>query len=336
MSVPRPVTSVRAIKVRPHNRTELPEQVVTEEPLQIQVAGPGQEPTPLAVTMRTPGHDFDLAVGFVVTEGVAGPPDIKSVAYCDEPAGAEGWGGPGAEGWGGPGAEGRGGPGAEGWGGPGAEGWGGPGAEGWGGPGGNGAARYNVVTVRLGRRWHQSGPPRSFRASASCGLCGKTTIDEIEAACPPVGPAAPLPASVVRRLPDRLRSNQKVFDRTGGLHAAGLFDRGGDLWCVREDVGRHNAVDKVVGHTILGPPRPEAAGDGQPALAGWVLVVSGRVSFEIVQKAALAGIGTIAAVSAPSSLAVDAARRIGVAVLGFVRDESFNVYSHPERVAFDR
>jgi FdhD protein len=130
-------------------------------------------------------------------------------------------------------------------------------------------------------------------------------------------------------LPDQLRRSQQVFERTGGLHAAGLFDPTGHPWCVREDVGRHNAVDKLAGHLVLN----QWSG---PSLAGCVLMISGRVSFEIVQKAALCGIGIIAAVSAPSSLAVAAADRLGVAVAGFVRDGSFNVYSHPERFAFDR
>jgi FdhD protein len=273
------VTSVRAIKVRPDRRAELPEHVATEEPMEIRVGGPGQEPTALAVTMRTPGHDFDLAAGFVITEGVADARDVLSVAYCDGPL--------------------------------------------------EEAGRFNVVTVRLRHPWEPTGPARRFAASASCGLCGKSSIDEIEVACRPIGAAPPVAASVIHRLPDRLRQAQPAFDRTGGIHAAGLFDAAGDLVCAREDVGRHNAVDKVVGHHALRNGGPEV----DPA--GAVLMVSGRVSFEIVQKAAVAGVGTIAAVSAPSSLAVEAAARLGVAVVAFVRNGSFNVYSHPERLDLD-
>ena len=146
---------------------------------------------------------------------------------------------------------------------------------------------------------------------------------------PAVGAADPVPASVIARLPDRLGQSQSTFQRTGGLHAAGLFDPAGDPWCVREDVGRHNAVDKVAGRAVLGDGR------STPNWAGWVLMVSGRISFEIVQKAAVCGIGVIAAVSAPSSLAVATADRLGIAVAGFVRDGSFNVYSHPERFDLD-
>ena len=153
----------------------------------------------------------------------------------------------------------------------------------------------------------------------------------MEVGFPAIGPAPPVPASVIRLLPARLREAQRVFDRTGGLHAAGLFDPTGRPSCIREDVGRHNAVDKVVGQAVLG------GGDRGPSeLAGWVLVLSGRVSFEIVQKAAVCGIGLIAAVSAPSSLAVEAAARLGVAIAGFVRGDTYNLYSHLERVDLDR
>jgi FdhD protein len=294
VSVPRSVAAVRAIKVRPDGYVELPEHLATEEPMQILLAGPGQGPEPLAVTMRTPGHDFELAAGFVVTEGLADRLEIRSVDYCenrDRPDGTATADHP--------------------------------------------EARYNHVTVHLTREWIPSGPGRVFVASASCGMCGKASIDQVEANCCPVAPSEPINASIIPRLPDRLRLAQKAFDRTGGLHAAGLFDPDGNLWCAREDVGRHNAVDKVAGHTVLAAGRPNRDQGGQslpPTLGGWVLTVSGRVSFEIVQKAALAGIGTIAAVSAPSSLAVEAAHRLGVALLAFVRGETFNVYSHPERL----
>ncbi len=256
MSIPRPVTSVRAIKVHPDRHIELPEHVATEEPMQILVAGPGQEAAPLAVTMRTPGHDFELAAGFVLTEGVAGRDGIVSVDYCE--------------------AVDRGDP----------------------------ATRYNHVTVRLRDPWEPPEAGRYFAASASCGMCGKATIDQVETDCRVLAAGPPFPADLIPALPERLREAQKAFDRTGGLHAAGLFDRSGQLWCAREDVGRHNAVDKVVGATLLDPDPP-------PTI-DLVLAVSGRVSFEIVQKAAMAGLPLIAAVSAPSSLAVSAAVRLGV------------------------
>jgi FdhD protein len=280
VSTPRALTAVRAIKVRPDRHVELPEHLATEEPMEIRAAGPGQEAAPVAVTMRTPGHDFELAAGFLATEGLVRPGQITGVSYCDSLTVDEG--------------------------------------------------RFNTVTVHLGQPWAPVGPPRPFAATASCGICGKASIDQVELACPVVARADPVPVSVITQLPDRLRAAQQVFERTGGLHAAGLFDRSGGVACVREDVGRHNAVDKVAGHAVLG------SSPTWPALAGWVLMISGRVSFEIVQKAAMCGIGIIAAVSAPSSLAVQAAGRLGVTVAGFVRDGSFNVYSHPERLDFDR
>jgi FdhD protein len=260
---------------------ELPEQVVTEEPMEIRVAGPGQDAVPVAVTMRTPGHDFELAAGFLVTEGLIRPGHIATVGYCDAVADDE--------------------------------------------------ARYNTVTVGVSVAWSPAAAPaRPFAATSSCGICGKASIDEVEVSCPVVGPAPPVPASLIPQLPARLRRAQRVFDRTGGLHAAGLFDPTGAVACIREDVGRHNAVDKVAGHTVL-----DGGFAPRPPLAGWVLMVSGRVSFEIVQKAAVCGIGTIAAVSAPSSLAVTAAQRLGVTLAGFVRGETYNVYSHAERLVLD-
>jgi FdhD protein len=278
LNAPRGLAPVRAVKVRPGRQLELPEHLAVEEPMEIRVAGPGQEAVPVAVTMRTPGNDFELAAGFLVTEGLARPGEVAAVGYCDAGGGDEG--------------------------------------------------RFNTVTVSLTRPW-ANGPTRPFPATASCGICGKASIDQVEVSCPPVPPADSLPASLIPKLPGRLRDSQRLFDRTGGLHAAGLFDGRGDALCVREDVGRHNAVDKVAGYTVLGRGAPPL-----PQLGGCVLMVSGRVSFEIVQKAAVCGIGLIAAVSAPSSLAVTAADRLGVTVAGFVRGDTFNVYSHPERLAF--
>jgi FdhD protein len=254
-----------------------PDKVVTEEPMEIRLHGPGEDPAPLAVTMRTPGHDFELAVGFCFTEGLLhAADDLDTVAYCLA---------------------------------------------------GEGEQEYNVVTVKLRRPTTPTGHQRTFLANASCGLCGKTTLDEIEQHCEPVSAGPTLAPSVIASLPDRLRAAQTVFDSTGGLHAAARFTADGELVAVREDVGRHNAVDKLVGHALIERELP---------LADDVLMVSGRVSFEIVQKAAMAGIPVVCAVSAPSSLAVDAARRLGQTLVGFVRGARANVYTHPERIALAR
>lgn len=278
MNVPTAVTPLRTIKVRPGHQAELPDQVVTEEPLEIRLAGPRQEATPVVVTMRTPGKDFELAAGFVVTESLAAADEIAGIGYCDavrdDPE-----------------------------------------------------RRFNTVTVALRVPWFSPDRVRHFRANASCGVCGKSSIDDVAQLCDVVPSAPGIRASVVVSMPDQLRRTQKAFDRTGGLHAAGLFDCTGRLVCAREDVGRHNAVDKVIGHHVL----DRASGDGGPSLAGCGLIVSGRVSFEIVQKAAMAGIGAVCAVSAPTSLAIRAATDLGIGLAGFVRDGSFNVYSHAER-----
>ena len=287
MSIATPVASLQTVKVRPGHRAELPDDVVTEEPLEIRLAGPGQDAEPVVVTMRTPGADFDLAAGFVCTERLADPRDIAAVGYCDavrdDPE-----------------------------------------------------LRYNTVTVSLRSPWVANGPARRFGATASCGVCGKASIEEVALACDPVAGGPALPGTVVVAMPDRLRGAQKAFDRTGGLHAAGLFDPSGRLCCAREDVGRHNAVDKVIGSRIL-ERASRGSGRGTDArLAGYGLMVSGRVSFEIVQKAAVAGIGAVCAVSAPTSLAVRLADHLGIGLAGFVRGGSYNVYTHPERFDFDR
>ena len=268
-SPPGPSTPVRAVVVRPDHHLERPDSVATEEPLEIRAAGPGQASAPVAVTMRTPGSDFELAVGYLRAEGLIGPADVAAVGYCAdvEPE-----------------------------------------------------LRFNTVTVSLRAPWQ--GPVRASVVAASCGVCGKASIDEIALDCPVVPAVTEVSPAVVAGLPDALRTQQRVFARTGGLHAAGAFAADGTCRVVREDVGRHNAVDKVIGHLLLRPQGPAP-----------LLAVSGRVSFEIVQKAAVAGFELIAAVSAPSSLAVAAAGRLGVTLAGFVRDGSFNIYSHPGRVA---
>jgi FdhD protein len=163
---------------------------------------------------------------------------------------------------------------------------------------------------------------RPAAATSACGICGKASLDEVEVRCAPLGPGPEVGRATLIGLPETLRLAQRVFDATGGLHAAGLFDPDGRLRVLREDVGRHNAVDKVVGHAVL-------AGE---ALADAVLMVSGRAGFEIVQKAAVAGIAVLAAVSAPSSLAVEAAERFGMTLVGFLRGDGFNVYTGRERI----
>lgn len=249
-----------------------PDAVVTEEPLEIRLHGAGAEPAPLVVTMRTPGHDFELAAGFLLAEGIIdGPERLARIAYC---------------------------------------------------LGGDGEQHYNVVTVRL-RGGPVVVPTRTFAATASCGICGKTTLDDVATRSVPVGPGPQVTVGVITALPERLRAAQAVFGRTGGLHAAARFTADGELVEVREDVGRHNALDKLVGHALLGGVLP---------LSDEVLMVSGRLSFELVQKAAAAGFPVVAAVSAPSSLAVAAAERFGQTLVGFVRDGRANVYTHPDRI----
>jgi FdhD protein len=276
-SIRRTTADARVLVVRGGRAVERPDRLVTEEPMEIRAGGPGQAPVRVAVTMRTPGHDFELAVGFLATEGLLTSPEaVADVRYCRLPDGEE--------------------------------------------------QRYNIVTVGLRRPFDLAGHERHFSANASCGLCGKASLDQVEVACTPLGPGPLVGASVIARLPDLLRGAQEVFDKTGGLHGAGLASVEGELTSVREDVGRHNAVDKLVGEAVLAGALP---------LSNRVLVVSGRVSFEIVQKAAVAGIPVLCAVSAPSSLAVEAAERLGMTLVGFVREGGFNVYSHSDRVNLD-
>ncbi|MGZ5354205.1 MAG: formate dehydrogenase accessory sulfurtransferase FdhD [Actinomycetota bacterium] len=270
----RSVARVRAFTVREGSSAERPDVLAAEEPMEIRVAGPGQPASAVAVTMRTPGGDFQLAVGFLFTEAlISGRDDVVRVSYCEDlPAEKQ---------------------------------------------------HYNVVTVDLARSFDEGRLRRSFFASSSCGICGKATLDDVEVHCVPLAAGPIVQAATIVAMPDALRAAQRVFEQTGGLHAAGLFSPGGRLLALREDVGRHNAVDKIVGESLLAGDLP---------LADRVLQVSGRIGFEIVQKAARAGIPVLSAVGAPSSLAVDAAERLGMTLVGFVRDGRCNVYTHPERV----
>jgi len=269
----RNVTAARVLAVRDQDGFERPDRLATEEPMEIRAGGPGQEPVSIAVTMRTPGSDFELAVGFLYTEGlIHSREELVSVAYCDLPPDQQ---------------------------------------------------QYNVVTVHMARQFDPETVKRNFYATSSCGVCGKASLEQVQLTCEPVAPGPIVTAAVIAGLPAALRETQRIFEQTGGLHASGVFDSDGSLRSVREDVGRHNAVDKLVGEALLADDLP---------LSERILMVSGRVSFEIVQKAAMAGVPMICAVSAPSSLAVESARELGITVVGFLRGQSFNVYTFPERV----
>ncbi|WP_427891834.1 formate dehydrogenase accessory sulfurtransferase FdhD [Kribbella sp. GL6] len=265
----------RVLRIRNGRGEHRPDTLAAEEPMEIRVAG-----RPLTVTMRTPGDDFDLAVGFLVSEGVLhAADDVVAVRYC---AGATA----------------------------------------------DGGNTYNVVDVGLapGVEPPDASLERNFYTTSSCGLCGKASLDAVRttAAWSVADDPLRVGPDVLAVLPDRLRSAQRVFDSTGGLHAAGLFTADGELVCLREDVGRHNAVDKVVGYALR---------SGLVPLRSTVLMVSGRASFELVQKAVMAGIPLLAAVSAPSSLAVDLAAESGLTLVGFLRGTSMNVYTGGSRLA---
>jgi FdhD protein len=263
------------LRIRGEHRSTRPDTVAAEEPLEIRLGG-----RPLSVTMRTPGHDFDLVHGFLQTEGViAELEDVAGLRYCE-------------------------------------------------GTDDEGRNTYNVIDVDLadGVQAPDTALDRNFYTSSSCGVCGKASIDAIRTRTryDLTADALRLPVPTLLALPDRLRAAQQVFDKTGGLHAAGLFTADGGLVALREDVGRHNAVDKVIGDAVRA---------GRLPLARHVLMVSGRASFELTQKAAMAGVPVLAAVSAPSSLAVELAADVGITLVGFLRGDGCNVYSCAERIA---
>ena len=254
-----------------------PDVLVTEEPLEIRVESPSQTVQPVAVTMRTPGHDFELAVGFLFTEGmIKNSDDVHAVRYCQLPDSAE--------------------------------------------------QQFNVVTVSLTVQFDEALSRRGMVTSASCGICGTTSIEQLAQSVSRIesGIGPVMTSQMLVALPEIIREMQPTFDRTGGLHAAGLVDAQGVAFCVREDVGRHNAVDKVIGKAVL---------ENKIPISSHALVVSGRLSFEIIQKAAMAGISFIAAVGAPSSLAVETAEDLGITLVGFVRDGTANIYTHKHRIA---
>ena len=271
------------------------DQLATEEPLEIRLRAAGiaqdEGPVPVfrrrgqaaghrtvAITMRTPGHDDELAAGFLYGEGIVrSASEISAISHCDDPDLDD-------------------------------------------------DKRYNIVNVDLRADVLPDLPAleRHFYTTSACGVCGKASLESLRLrGCPTIAPGPEVDAAVLRSLPERLRAGQGIFDATGGLHAAALFDAEGNLLAVREDVGRHNALDKIVGWSLRG---------GRLPLSRHIVMVSGRSSFEILQKSLMAGAPIVCAVSAPSSLAVSLAREFGITLVGFLRGERFNVYAGLDRV----
>jgi len=254
------------------------DQVVTEEPMEIRLAAGGDRRT-VAITMRTPGNDFELAAGFLFGEGVVTAREqIHHISYCTDPdTDAE--------------------------------------------------QHYNIVQVTLrGDVLPDLAPlERHFYTTSACGICGRASLDALrERGCAPLSAGFSVTPDLLAGLPEKLRAAQGLFEATGGLHAAALFDARGDVLMLREDVGRHNALDKLIGWAFLGDLLP---------LAAHVVMVSGRASYELVQKSLAAGVPVFCAVSAPSSLAVDLAREFGMTLIGFLRGARFNIYAGAERVS---
>ncbi len=268
-------TKVRVHSVEEGRARVRPDSLATEEPMEIRLIS-GDVRRTVAVTMRTPGADFELAAGFLYGEGiVSSPEDIRRISYCVDVDAEQ---------------------------------------------------QYNIVNVEL-RGGHSYDPrplERHFYTTSACGVCGKASLEQLELrGCPVIPPGPELAPEKIYALPDKLREAQGLFDATGGLHAAALFDKEGELVALREDVGRHNATDKLVGWALL---------EGRLPLAYHLVMVSGRSSFEILQKCLTAGVPIVCAISAPSSLAVDVARQFGMTLIGFLRGNRFNVYSGHERV----
>jgi FdhD protein len=270
-------TKVRVRVVEDGRLRVRPDTLATEEPMEIRIVS-GDVRQTVAITMRTPGADFELAAGFLYGEGiVSSPEDILKISYCvDSHLDTE--------------------------------------------------QQYNIVNVELrdGRGYDLRSLERHFYTTSACGVCGKASLEQLELrGCPVISPGPQVTAETIYALPERLREAQGVFDATGGLHAAALFDKDGNLLALREDVGRHNATDKLVGWALL---------EGRLPLSDHIVMVSGRSSFEILQKCLAAGVPVVCAISAPSSLAVDVARQFGMTLVGFLRGNRFNVYSGSERI----
>jgi FdhD protein len=268
----------RVWRVDGDGAVERTDVLAAEEPLEIRIVAGGERRT-LAVTMRTPGADFELVAGFLSGEGLlADPRELRRISYCvDRDVDPE--------------------------------------------------QRYNIVNVELRARRLPDllSLERHFFTSSACGVCGKASLDALRVRGCAIEPgAARLTAELIRALPDRLRAAQSVFESTGGLHAGALFSPTGELLAVREDVGRHNAVDKLVGWAFL---------QGRLPLTDHIVLVSGRSSYEILQKCLAAGVGVVCSVSAPSTLAVALAQEFGITLVGFLRGDRFNVYTAPERFA---
>lgn len=277
----QPVSAVHITKVNNSTFVLADDLLAVEEPLEIRL-GFGEldlrEQKRVAVTMRTPGNDFELALGFLYTEGIIqNPNDIYKIQYCTELNSIE--------------------------------------------------KKENIVRVELNPAvnldWSKL--QRNFYTTSSCGVCGKESIEAIRTTCniPKHQPQLTINPSVIVALPDKLRARQSVFEHTGGIHACALFNVDGNLHLVREDVGRHNALDKLIGAGLK-------MNDG--LLSSGILLLSGRASFELLQKAAMANIQVVCAVGAPSSLAVQTAQEFGITLIGFLRDNRFNIYTHTERI----
>jgi len=270
-------TKVRVRVVEDGSTRVRPDTLATEEPMEVRLISGGARQT-VAVTMRTPGADFELAAGFLYGEGiVSSHDDVRKISYCvDADLDAE--------------------------------------------------QRYNIVNVELqgGRDYDLRPLERHFYITSACGVCGKASLEQLELRdCPVIPPGPKVATETIYSLPGKLREAQGLFEATGGLHAAALFDAEGNLVALKEDVGRHNATDKLVGWALLEERLP---------LSNHIVMVSGRSSFEIMQKSLVAGVPIVCAISAPSSLAVDVARQFNMTLIGFLRGNRFNVYAGSERI----
>ena len=276
----RSTATLKIRRVQGGHVTSRSDVVPTEEPMEVRIVYMNRElpqERSVSVTMRTPGNNFELAAGFLLTEGVIqDKDDVARISYCTDPDIEQ---------------------------------------------------EYNIVNVYL-RSDVEFDPEhltRNFYTTSSCGVCGRSSLEALRLrGSPTVALGKPMvQAEVISRLPERLREGQSLFEKTGGLHAAGLFDAAGNLVTLREDVGRHNAMDKLIGHHLM---------KGDLPLSDYLVVVSGRASWELMQKALIAGIPMLVAVGAPSSLAVDLAQEFGMTLVGFTRSDSFNIYAGAERV----